>query len=62
MEHDSQGRPVGWFWCLKHASVEPYEGCPDTVRLGPYPTFAEAERALEKVAERNRAWDADETD
>jgi hypothetical protein len=28
--------------------------------LGPYPTRAEAERALEKVRERNEAWDDDE--
>jgi hypothetical protein len=28
--------------------------------LGPYPTRAEAERALEKVRERNEAWEADE--
>ncbi|WP_155849347.1 SPOR domain-containing protein [Arthrobacter sp. H20] len=25
--------------------------------IGPYPTRAGAERALEKVAERNQAWD-----
>jgi hypothetical protein len=28
--------------------------------LGPYPTRAEAERALEKVKERNEAWDDDD--
>jgi hypothetical protein len=27
--------------------------------LGPYPSAAEAERALEKVQERNDAWDDD---
>ena len=28
-------------------------------RLGPYPTEAEASRALDKVEERNEAWDHD---
>jgi hypothetical protein len=47
-----------WF-CLKHHTVEPQDGCAYQDRLGPYPTAAEAERALEKVAERNEAWDND---
>jgi hypothetical protein len=28
--------------------------------IGPYETRAEAERALEKVQQRNKSWDADE--
>ena len=47
-----------WF-CLRHHTVEPQDGCAYQDRLGPYPTAAEAERALEKVAERNEAWDND---
>ncbi|MDF2746353.1 MAG: hypothetical protein K0S98_637 [Propionibacteriaceae bacterium] len=47
-----------WF-CLNHHQVEPQEGCPYQDRLGPYPSYAEAERALEKVKERNEAWDND---
>jgi hypothetical protein len=47
-----------WF-CLKHHTVEGQDGCAYQDRLGPYPSFAEAERALEKVAERNEAWDND---
>lgn len=47
-----------WF-CLKHHTVEPREGCRNADRLGPYPTQAEAARALEKVEERNEAWDND---
>lgn len=47
-----------WF-CLKHHTVEPQDGCAYQDRLGPYPTEAEAARALEKVAERNEAWDND---
>nr|WP_157325268.1 SPOR domain-containing protein [Nesterenkonia alkaliphila] len=30
--------------------------------LGPYPSYAEAARALEKVEERNRAWEEDDED
>lgn len=48
-----------YFFCLKHRAVEGEEGCRAKDRLGPYATSAEAERALEKVAERNEAWDND---
>jgi hypothetical protein len=48
-----------WWFCLKHHTVEDDEGpCPGKDRLGPYPTREAAEHALEKVAERNREWDA----
>jgi len=57
------GWPVSEFWwCLKHKQVEPAEGCPWADRLGPYPTEVEAARALEKVAERNAKWDAEDWD
>jgi hypothetical protein len=47
-----------WF-CVKHHAVEGPEGCPPIDRLGPYPTEAEASRALERAAERNAEWDDD---
>ena len=47
-----------WF-CLKHHAVEGRDGCRNQDRLGPYPTAAEASRALEKVEERNEEWDND---
>lgn len=47
-----------WF-CLKHHAVEGSVGCTAADRLGPYPTEEEAARALEKVQERNEAWDND---
>lgn len=51
---------AGGFWfCLKHHTVEGPEGCAYKDRLGPYDTAAEAERALEKVKERNEAWEHD---
>jgi hypothetical protein len=39
---------------------EPEEGCPNSERMGPYPTQGEADSALEQAAERNAAFDADE--
>ena len=47
-----------WYFCMKHHTVEPREGCPDKHRLGPYDTREEAERALQSVAERNEELDA----
>lgn len=47
-----------WF-CLTHHRVEGTDGCKNADRLGPYPSEAEASRALEKVEERNEAWDSD---
>ena len=47
-----------WF-CLKHHAVEGPDGGHPSDRLGPYPSEAEAARALEKVQERNEAWDND---
>jgi hypothetical protein len=47
-----------WF-CLKHHRVEGRDGCKNADRLGPYATAAEAEHALDRVAERNEQWDND---
>ena len=47
-----------WYFCLKHHTVETRDGCAERHRLGSYETRAEAERALEKVAERNEQEDA----
>lgn len=47
-----------WF-CLTHHTVESDDGCRAAERLGPYDSRAEAERALDKVAERNESWDND---
>ena len=48
-----------WYYCIEHGTVEPKEGCRILDRIGPFPTRSEAERALEKVARRNRQWDDD---
>jgi hypothetical protein len=46
-----------WFYCLKHRSVEPREGCRAVDRLGPYPDPETAARALEIARERTEAAD-----
>ena len=49
------------FWyCLNHHRVEPEDGCANSQRLGPYPSQDEASRALEKVQERNEAWERED--
>lgn len=48
-----------YWYCLKHHRVEGREGCKNADRLGPYPTEAEAARALEHVEERNEEWEND---
>jgi hypothetical protein len=50
-----------WWWCISHKKAEP-DGvpCKAVDRLGPYATREEAEHALDKVAERNEAWDNDD--
>ncbi|MCH1868483.1 hypothetical protein [Nocardioides sp. CFH 31398] len=51
-----------YYYCVKHKTVEGPEGCAARHRLGPYPTRAAAEHALETVAERNEAWDEADRD
>ncbi|HVQ18683.1 MAG TPA: hypothetical protein VMT27_06560 [Actinomycetes bacterium] len=55
---DEQLGPPYW-WCLDHARVEGNDGCPNTVRLGPYDTYEDAAAALEHARERTEAWDHD---
>ncbi len=50
-----------YYWCSRHQRVESDDDlCPARFRLGPYPTVAEAKRALEKVEQRNEAWEAED--
>jgi hypothetical protein len=51
-----------WWYCLKHHTVEPEQGCKAENRLGPYPTREAAEHALETVRRRNEEWDAQDGD
>jgi hypothetical protein len=58
MEVDMTGGP--WFFCLKHNTVEPRDGCAERHRLGPYETREEAQHALASVAERNEKLDQED--
>ncbi|OYN89596.1 hypothetical protein [Parenemella sanctibonifatiensis] len=49
----------GWYYCLEHQRVEPWEGCKAAARLGPYATQQEAQEAIETSRERNDAFDND---
>jgi hypothetical protein len=49
-----------WYFCLKHHTVEPKDGCAERHRLGPYGTRAEAERAVQTVAEREQRLEAED--
>ena len=48
-----------YWYCLVHHTVEPREGCKNADRLGPYPTEADAARALERIEQRNEEWEND---
>jgi hypothetical protein len=51
----------GYYWCLRHQRVESGDDvCPARYRLGPFDTPTEAEFALQRVQERNEAWDAED--
>lgn len=51
----------GFYWCLKHHRVETdADKCDVTRLLGPYASRAEAAQGLEKVRQRNEAWDEED--
>ena len=51
-----------WWFNLVTQHVEQGLGAPNAQRLGPYETEAEAAGALERMRERNEAWDAADRD
>ncbi|MDX3093505.1 hypothetical protein PV703_24615 [Streptomyces sp. ME01-24h] len=53
------GKPGEWFYCIEHHKVEEGPECPAKDRMGPYPSRADAERAMETAAERNLQWEND---
>lgn len=51
----------GYWWCLRHHRVETDANmCPAGRQLGPFPSAAEAQHALDRVRERNDEWDAED--
>jgi len=53
-------RQSQWWFNLRTHAVEQGPGDPNSDRLGPFDTQAEAESALDLARERSEAWDADE--
>jgi hypothetical protein len=50
-----------YYWCLRHHRVETdADKCPAKFVLGPYPSAADAENALQTVQDRNEAWEAED--
>jgi hypothetical protein len=47
-----------WWWCTEHSVVEPNDGCPNAVRLGPFESANAAAEALELAHRRTEEWDA----
>jgi hypothetical protein len=57
----SSGSGDRYYWCLRHHRVETdATACAAKYRLGPYDSADSAEHALEKVAQRNTDWDAED--
>ncbi|MCG5439208.1 hypothetical protein [Micromonospora foliorum] len=55
------GRGGQFYWCTRHHRVETDANvCPAKHVLGPYDSAADAENALQRVQERNEAWDAED--
>jgi hypothetical protein len=55
------GRGVQYYWCTRHHRVETdADVCPARYVLGPYSSATDAEQALQRVKERNEAWDAED--
>lgn len=58
---NNSGSADRYYWCLRHNRVETDDNaCAERYRLGPYATVTQARCALEKVAERNAEWDAED--
>jgi glycerol-3-phosphate dehydrogenase len=51
----------GYYWCVRHERVESGDDvCPARYQIGPFATAAEAAHALQRVQQRNEAWDAED--
>jgi hypothetical protein len=55
------GSGARYYWCTRHHRVETdADVCPAKHVLGPYASAADAGNALQKVQERNEAWEAED--
>lgn len=51
-----------WWFSLKHMRVEHGPGDPNSERLGPFDTEAQAANALVNAQKRNDQWDTDDNE
>jgi hypothetical protein len=51
-----------WYWCLHHQRAEPEDGCPNSERLGPYPTREAAQDWKATTEARNKEWDREDAE
>lgn len=58
---DNSGSGARYYWCVRHHRVETdADVCPAKHVLGPYASSSDAEHALQKVQERNEAWESED--
>lgn len=54
---------AGEYWyCMKHHRVEKYEDTDSTNRIGPFSTYDAAAHALQTIAEREKAYDKEDSE
>lgn len=51
-----------WWFCMEHRRAERFADTDSTNRIGPFHSEAEAERALQTIAEREKAYDAEDAE
>jgi hypothetical protein len=55
------GSDARYYWCTRHHRVESdADVCAAKFVLGPYASAADAQDALQRVRQRNEAWDAED--
>lgn len=62
MGTDEEGDMTEYWFNVRTHEVEEDRQSDWSQLIGPYTTRAEAEKALQKVQERNEAWDAEDED
>jgi hypothetical protein len=48
---------MSWYWCILHDTVEPEQGCPAHLRLGPYESPEAAQNWRERTEARDNRWE-----
>ncbi|UQX87295.1 hypothetical protein M6D93_13410 [Jatrophihabitans telluris] len=56
----SEDREGTWWYCEEHHRAERFADCNSDRRIGPFATEAQADRALQTIAERERHYDAED--